>query len=92
MSDELNEFGLNFSFFRVVESSECYFTIEIEITNVLRPVVDGYSMKLIGLKNHRIFVLHSDNHSYMIEVAVSENSLNFSSKVLSIEEKDVSGL
>lgn len=47
-------------------------------------------MHLIRLKDHYFLLLQLHNHGHMIEVAISQYSLEFSSQILSIEQKYIS--
>ena len=71
---------------------EYYFSVEIEVVDVLWPVVDGNSMQLVRLEDHGLFIPHSDYHCYVVEIAIGEKSLHFGPQVLGVKQKDVTCL
>ena len=59
--------------------------IQIEVCDILLPVVDSNSMHLIRLEHHQILLLQLDDHTNVVEVTHSEESLKLGPEVLSPE-------
>lgn len=83
---------MGFSFANIVEFPKGYLAIEVEIVDILPPVIDGNAMHLIGLEDHDLFLLHLDHHGNMVEITICKHPLQFGSEVFSVEEKYVASL
>lgn len=72
-------------FSNIMQFPESNLFIEIEVWNILLPVIDSYSMHLISFKHHQILLLELNDHPNMIKITHSEESLQLGTEVLSSE-------
>ena len=59
--------------------------IEIEVCDILLPVIDSNAMHLIRLEHHQVLLLQLDDHTNVVKVTHSEESLKLGTEVLCSE-------
>jgi len=59
--------------------------IQIEVSDILLPVVDSNAMHLIRLEHHQVLLLQLDDHTNVVIVTHSEESLKLGTEVLCSE-------
>lgn len=89
MPGELNQFRLNFRLPHEVEPSQGDFSIQIEVTDILIPVIDGHAVHLVGLEYHRIAIFTPNYHGNVIEIAVGQHSLHLGSEMVGVKQQNI---